>query len=89
MAFEHIRRVRRSARVARTGALLYVGYKRTQRRTRGLGPEAAAAAWEARHEASAERLYHMAVDLKGGCTSRRGSSSARGRTWCRRRIRGR
>ena len=65
MAFEHIRRVRRSARVARTGALLYVGYKRTQRRTRGLGPEAAAAAWEARHEASAERLYHMAVDLKG------------------------
>lgn len=65
MAFEHIRRVRRSARVARTGARIYLGYKRTQRRARKLGPEEADAAWNARHESEAERLYHMAVDLKG------------------------
>jgi len=63
--FDNARRVRRSLRVARTGARIYLGYKRTQRKVRKLGPEAAAIQWEQRHEAAAESLYRLAVDLKG------------------------
>ena len=63
--FENVKRLRRSARVARTGAAIYLGYKRTQRKARKLEPAAAAQAWERRHEQAAERLYRLAVDLKG------------------------
>ncbi len=63
--FDNARRVRRSFRVARTGARIYLGYKRTQRKVRKLPAEAAAAQWEQRHEAAAESLYRLAVDLKG------------------------
>lgn len=63
--FENARRFRRSFRVARTGARIYLGYKLTQRRVRKYDPEAAAAAWERQHEQAAERMYRLAVDLKG------------------------
>ncbi len=63
--FENVRRARRSLRVVRTGARVYLGYKRTQRRVRGKTAEAAAADWERRHEQSAELLYRLAIDLKG------------------------
>ncbi len=63
--FETVRRLRRSARVGRTAARIYFGYKRTQRRARKLAPGEAAAAWEARHEQSAELLYRLATDLRG------------------------
>ncbi|MEJ5222634.1 MAG: AarF/ABC1/UbiB kinase family protein, partial [Tepidiforma sp.] len=63
--FETVRRLRRSARVGRTAARIYFGYKRTQRSARKLPPEAAAAAWEARHEEFAETLYRLATDLRG------------------------
>lgn len=63
--FEHAKRFRRSLRVARTGARIYLGYKRTQRAVRKLPPEVAAGHWERRHEAAAESLYRLAVDLKG------------------------
>jgi aarF domain-containing kinase len=63
--FENIRRFRRTFRVARTGARVYLGYKRTQRRVRTWSPEAAAAEWERQHERAAERLYRLAIDLKG------------------------
>lgn len=63
--FDNARRVRRSFRVARTGARIYLGYKRTQRKVRKLPAEAAAAQWDLRHEAAAESLYRLAVDLKG------------------------
>lgn len=63
--FESARRLKRSARVARTAARLYLGYKRTQRRTRSLDAAAADHEWERRHEASAEALYRLAIDLKG------------------------
>lgn len=63
--FENLRRLRRSARVARTAARIYVGYKRTQRRARKLPAEQAAAEWELRHELFAQSLYRLAVDLKG------------------------
>ncbi len=59
------RRFRRSARVARTGARIYLGFKRTQRRTRRMSPEESAAAWERQHEKVAETLFRTAVDLKG------------------------
>ncbi len=62
---ENVKRLRRSSRVARTGLRIYLGYKRTQRKARKLDADAAAAAWEAQHERSAERLYRMAVQLKG------------------------
>ncbi len=51
--------------MARTGARIYLGYKRTQRKARKLDAEAAAVEWEQRHDQSAMRLYRMAVDLKG------------------------
>jgi aarF domain-containing kinase len=63
--FDFVRRGRRSARVARTGATIYLGYKRTQRKVRKLDAAAAEAAWEHAHTVNAERLYRMAVDLKG------------------------
>lgn len=63
--FETVRRLRRSARVARTAGALYLGYKRTQRRAGSLPSEAAAREWERRHEVSAEALYRLAIDLKG------------------------
>lgn len=63
--FENIRRLRRSLRVARTAARIYLGYKRTQRRVRGKTDEEAAIEWERRHEQSAEALYRLAVELKG------------------------
>ncbi|MCL6645528.1 MAG: AarF/ABC1/UbiB kinase family protein [Dehalococcoidia bacterium] len=63
--FETVRRLRRSARVARTGARIYLGYKRTQRRARKLPPAEAEAAWTARHEQFAELLYRLATDLRG------------------------
>ncbi|MBI2766728.1 MAG: AarF/ABC1/UbiB kinase family protein [Chloroflexi bacterium] len=65
MAFDTPRRLSRSARVASAGARIYIGYKRTQRSARKLSPEAAAVAWERRHEEVAERLYRLAIDLKG------------------------
>lgn len=63
--FEHVRRLRRSARVARTGARIYLGYKITARKVRKLPPEQADAAWNRRHEQFAESLYQLAIDLKG------------------------
>ena len=63
--FENVKRVRRSARVARTGLRIYAGYKRTQRKVRKLDGEAVSAAWDAQHEQTARRLYRLAVDLKG------------------------
>lgn len=63
--FETARRLRRSARVARTGAAIYLGYKRTQRRARRLPPGQAEVAWLARHQAAAETLYRLATDLRG------------------------
>ena len=63
--FETVQRLRRSARVARTGARIYLGYKRTQRRARKLPPAEAEAAWTARHEQFAELLYRLATDLRG------------------------
>lgn len=63
--FETVRRLRRSARVGRTAARIYIGYKRTQRRVRKLPPAEAEAAWNARHEQFAEALYRLATDLRG------------------------
>ena len=63
--FENARRLRRSFRVARTGGRIYLGYKRTQRSVRRLPPDAAAAEWDREHTRAAERLYRLAVDLKG------------------------
>jgi predicted unusual protein kinase regulating ubiquinone biosynthesis (AarF/ABC1/UbiB family) len=64
--FDNVKRFRRSARVARTGARIYFGYKRTQRKVRKMDdPEARRAAWHARHEQFGELLYKTAVDLKG------------------------
>ncbi len=63
--FEFAQRARRSARVARIGARIYLGYKRTQRRTRRMSPEGAAAAWERKHEQFAEDLYKLATGLRG------------------------
>lgn len=64
--FENVKRFRRSARVARTGARIYFGYKRTQRKVRKMDdPAARRAAWNARHEQFGELLYKTAVDLKG------------------------
>ena len=63
--FDSLRRARRSARVLRTGAAVYIGYKRTARRVRGMDKAQADAAWLAQHEKFAERFYNMAVDLKG------------------------
>jgi aarF domain-containing kinase len=62
---DNARRFRRSFRVARTGARIYLGYKRTQHRARRLAPPEAEAAWAARHDAAAESLYRLAVDLRG------------------------
>lgn len=63
--FENARRLRRSARVARTGARIYLGYKITERKVRKLPPETAALEWDRRHERFAESLYQLAVDLRG------------------------
>lgn len=63
--FDPLRRLLRSLRVARAAIAIYVGYKRTQRRARGLDPDRAAALWERRHEETAERLYDLAIALKG------------------------
>lgn len=63
--FENLRRARRSFRVARTGARLYLGYKITQRRARKMTPAEAEAAWDRRHEQSAEAIYRLAVGLRG------------------------
>ena len=63
--FETVRRLRRTARVARAGARIYLGYKRTQRRAQKLPPAEAEAAWTARHEEFAALLYRLATDLRG------------------------
>ena len=63
--FDTPRRLRRSARVVRTGARIYLGYKLTARKVRKLPPDAASAEWDRRHEQFAESLYRLAVDLKG------------------------
>ena len=64
--FENVKRFRRSARVARTGAHISLGDKRTQRRTRKMdAPGARRAVWNPRHEQFGELLYKTAVDLKG------------------------
>lgn len=63
--FDSVRRFRRSARVARAAAVIYIGYRRTQRKVRKLDPEAAALAWDVQHEKSAKRMYNLAVKLKG------------------------
>ena len=60
-----VQRLSRTLRVVRDAAVIYWGYKRTQRRVRSLGPEQVEASWEAQHERSAKRLYHLCVDLKG------------------------
>ena len=65
MAFDTVTRARRTARVVRAAARIYLGYKRTERRARRLGPEAAAAAWEVRHAKAAETLYQLATKQKG------------------------
>jgi aarF domain-containing kinase len=62
---DNLRRARRSLRVVRTGATIYLGYKRTQRRVRKLPAEQADAVWERQHESAAERLYRTAIGLKG------------------------
>lgn len=59
------RRLYRTLRVAWDAAIIYWGYKRTQRRVRSLTPVQAGAAWEAQHDRSAQRLYRLCVDLKG------------------------
>ncbi len=58
-------RVRRTTRFAKDAAIIYAGYKRTQRRTRSLDQAATDAIYDAQHERAAKRLYHLAVDLKG------------------------
>jgi aarF domain-containing kinase len=63
--FDFVRRGRRSVRVMRAGAMIYLGYKRTQRDVRNLPQEQRDAAWERRHAEFAERLYQLAIDLKG------------------------
>jgi len=65
MVLGTLHRLRRSIRVAHTGARIYLGYKRTQRRVRNLPPEESAEHWERQHEHAAELLYRLAVDLKG------------------------
>ena len=62
---DNVRRVRRSAKVGRTAARVYFGYRRTQRRARKLSPEASAAAWARAHDTQAERIFATAVSLKG------------------------
>lgn len=59
------RRARRSARVIRTGARIYLRYKRTQRRVRKFDQASTDAAWGQAHERAAEDLYRLAIDLKG------------------------
>ncbi len=51
--------------MARAAAVIYVGYRRTQRKVRKLDPEAASAIWEIQHEKSAKRMYELAVKLRG------------------------
>lgn len=63
--FDFARRGARSARVLRTGAAVYIGYKRTQRSLRGASQAQADAAWSKRHVEFAERIFNLAVDLKG------------------------
>jgi aarF domain-containing kinase len=60
-----LERARRSVRVGQTGARLFFGYRRERRRSRSLPPDVAEARMERRHEAGAELLYRLAVDLKG------------------------
>jgi predicted unusual protein kinase regulating ubiquinone biosynthesis (AarF/ABC1/UbiB family) len=62
---DHVRRMRRSARVIRTGARIYLRYKRVQRRVRGKPQAIADGAWLRAHEQSAEEIYRLAVGLKG------------------------
>jgi predicted unusual protein kinase regulating ubiquinone biosynthesis (AarF/ABC1/UbiB family) len=63
--FEHVQRMRRSARVVRTGGRIYLRYKRVQRKVRGRPQEERDEAWIATHERSAEEIYQLAVSLKG------------------------
>lgn len=63
--FDTIRRYRRTARVLRTGAAIYLGYKRTARSARRMSPEVADAAWEDRHERAAKAMYDLVIGLKG------------------------
>ncbi|MEX2081300.1 MAG: AarF/ABC1/UbiB kinase family protein, partial [Dehalococcoidia bacterium] len=65
IVFGNLKRFRRSFRVARTGARIYFGYKRTQRRVRKLPEADRAAEWEKRHEKAAEQLYRLAIGLRG------------------------
>ncbi|MEE9277307.1 MAG: AarF/ABC1/UbiB kinase family protein [Dehalococcoidia bacterium] len=51
--------------MTRTAFAVYWGYKRTQRRVRGLAAPEAAAVWADRHDQAATRLYNLAVALKG------------------------
>ena len=59
------RRASRSLRVAYTGGRVYLGYKRVQRRSREWPQERRDAAFAAHHEASAARIFNLAVSLKG------------------------
>jgi aarF domain-containing kinase len=63
--FDNVRRARRSLRVARTGASIYLGYKRLQRKSAKADDETSARLWAAQHERNAARIYQTAVDLKG------------------------
>ena len=63
--FDRVRRARRTARVVRTAARLYFGYRRTQRKVRNRTQAEADLAWAARHEQFAEELYRLATGLKG------------------------
>ncbi len=59
------RRASRSLRVAYTGSRIYLGYKRVQRRSRRWPQERRDAAYAVEHEASARRIFNLAVALKG------------------------
>ena len=51
--------------MARTGTGIYLGYKHTQRKVRGMPEAQAEAEWSRRHELAAEALYELAIELKG------------------------
>lgn len=59
-----LHRSQRSLRVAWNAAVIYLGYKWTQRRVRGLTAAQAATLWDAQHDRSAKRLFDLAVSLQ-------------------------
>ena len=59
------RRMGRTFRVGRTGARIYLRYRRTQKRAVGQDPLTSQATWDAAHSRSAEELYQLAINLRG------------------------